>query len=528
MAVDTTMVAMQAPWAAPATALQPCVSSRPRFTASFTSGLRYGGSSGLESGCGGARRLPLGLRHSNLAVRKVSREERKWLVAVRASAGKDGFPVSESRVATLRRLLEQPGIYQAPACYDALSASLVEKAGFDFSFMSGFAVSAARLAGPDAGLISFGEMVDQGRMINAAVKFPVIGDADTGYGNALNVKRTVQGYIQAGFAGLLLEDQVSPKACGHTKGRNVVSREEAVMRIRAAVDARREAGSDIVIVARSDARQAVSIEEALWRVQAFADAGADVLFIDALASVGEMRAFCNVAPGVPKMANMLEGGGKTPILSPLELEDIGFKIVVYPLSLVGVSIRAMQDALLALKSGRLPPPSALPSFEAVKDIVGFPKYYEEEARYSTQSSTRRSSYSRMPADASVAPSNEQSTAVVPDLVIPGGESSNAASSSVADVVESLSPRSMRSTFAGMWSRTLRVKITGKDGTVKLDISVPAGFLEGISNTIPAVAGLDLRQILERAQINLGTKLDSGSILADFNDPAGDRIQVTLE
>lgn len=442
-------------------------------------------------------------------------------VTVTASTGKDGFPVSESRAATLRRLLEQPGIYQAPACYDALSASLVEKAGFEFSFMSGFAVSASRLAAPDAGLISFGEMVDQGRMINAAVKFPVIGDADTGYGNALNVKRTVQGYIQAGFAGLLLEDQVSPKACGHTKGRTVVSREEAVMRIRAAVDARREAGSDIVIVARSDARQAVSTEEALWRVQAFADAGADVLFIDALASQDEMRAFCKVAPGVPKMANMLEGGGKTPILSPLELEDVGFKIVVYPLSLVGVSIRAMQDALVALKSGRLPPPSALPSFEAVKDIVGFPKYYEEEERYSTNPSTRSSSYNRMQGNPSTGPSVRQTTAVVPEVIQDG-------SPSVADVVENLTPRSMRSTFSGMWSRTLRVKVTDKNGASKLDIQIPAGFLEGLSSTIPAVAGLDLRQILERVQTNLGSKLESGSVLADFNDPAGDRIQVILE
>lgn len=488
------------------------------------SGVRYGRSGTLEHDRCGVRKA-----HFESTLQNVSwGQDRKKPLIVRASSEKVSFPVSESRAANLRRLLEQPGIRQAPACYDALSASLVEKAGFDITFMSGFSVSAARLAAPDAGLISYEEMVDQGRMINAAVKFPVIGDADTGYGNALNVKRTVKGYIQAGFAGLLLEDQVSPKACGHTKGRSVVSRDEAVMRIRAAVDARKEAGSDIVIVARSDARQAVSLEEALWRVQAFANAGADAVFIDALASRSEMQAFCKVAPGVHKMANMLEGGGKTPILSPLELEDIGFKIVAYPLSLVGVSIRAMQDALAALKSGRLPPPSLLPSFETVKDIVGFPKYYEEEARYSTGSSTKNSSYSRMPANASVTSSNEQSTAVVPDLVIPDGESSKDPSSRVAEVVESFSPRSMRSTIAGMWSRTLRIKVTGKDGTVKLNVSIPAGFLEGFSSAIPAVAGLDLQLILEKAQINLGSKLEGESVLADFNDPAGDRIQVILE
>jgi 2-methylisocitrate lyase-like PEP mutase family enzyme len=168
--------------------------------------------------------------------------------------------------------------------------------------------------------------------------------------------------------------KVSPKACGHTQGRKVVSREEAIMHIKAAVDARKESGSDIVIVARTDSRQALSLDEAIWRAGAFADAGADVVFIDALASREEMKAFCAVSPGVPKMvrstlwsstfselcpialrelmssgysvpllqANMLEGGGKTPILSPLELADIGYKIIAYPLSLIGVSMRAME------------------------------------------------------------------------------------------------------------------------------------------------------------------------------------------
>jgi 2-methylisocitrate lyase-like PEP mutase family enzyme len=153
------------------------------------------------------------------------------------------------------------------------------------------------------------------------------------------------------------------------------------MHIKAAVDARNESGSDIVIVARSDSRQAISLDEALWRVKAFADAGADVLFIDALASVEEMKAFCAVAPGVPKMANMLEGGGKTPILSPAELEKIGFSLVVYPLSLVGVSMRAMQDALVAIKDGGVPPPGALPSFQEIKDTLGFNRYYKEEKQY---------------------------------------------------------------------------------------------------------------------------------------------------
>ncbi|CAO2042007.1 unnamed protein product [Urochloa humidicola] len=224
-------------------------------------------------------------------------------------------------------------------------------------------------------------MVDQGRLINEAVSIPVIGDGDNGYGNSMNIKRTIKGYINAGFAGIMLEDQVAPKACGHTEGRKVIPRDEAIMHIKAAVDAREESGSDIVIVARTDSRQAISLDEALWRVKAFADAGADVLFIDALGSVEEMKAFCAVAPEVPKMANMLEGGGKTPILSPAELEQIGFSLVVYPLSLVGVSMRAMQDALVAIKDGGVPPPSILPSFQEIKDTLGFNRYYKEEKQY---------------------------------------------------------------------------------------------------------------------------------------------------
>ncbi|KAF4348024.1 hypothetical protein G4B88_012938, partial [Cannabis sativa] len=276
--------------------------------------------------------------------------------------------VAESPAKLLRRILGSPGIHQSPCCFDALSAKLVERAGFDCCFVSGFSVSAARLGMPDAGLISYGEMLEQGRLITQAVSIPVIGDADTGYGNAMNVKRTVKEYIKAGFAGIMLEDQVSPKACGHTRGRKVVSREEAVMRIKAAIDAREESGSDIVIVARTDSRQGVSLEESLWRTRAFADVGADVLFIDALASKDEMRAFCEISPLIHKLANMLEGGGKTPILDPSELEDFGFKLVAYPLSLIGVSMQAMQDALASIKEGHIPHKS-MPSFDKMKEIL---------------------------------------------------------------------------------------------------------------------------------------------------------------
>ncbi|XP_062184330.1 uncharacterized protein LOC133888196 isoform X1 [Phragmites australis] len=295
-----------------------------------------------------------------------------------------GVRAGESPAAALRRILATPGAHQAPCCFDALGARLVERAGFPIGFMGGFCVSAARLGLPDVGLISYGEMVDQGRLITEAVSIPVIGDGDNGYGNSMNIKRTIKGYINAGFAGIMLEDQVAPKACGHTEGRKVISREDAIMHIKAAIDARKESGSDIVIVARTDSRQAISLDEALWRVKAFADAGADVLFIDALASVEEMKAFCAIAPEVPKMANMLEGGGKTPILSPAELEEIGFRLVVYPLSLIGVSMRAMQDALVAIKDSGIPPPGSLPSFQEIKDTLGFNRYYKEEKQYQVE------------------------------------------------------------------------------------------------------------------------------------------------
>ena len=236
-----------------------------------------------------------------------------------------------------------------PGCHDAMSARLIEEAGFEIGFMSGFAVSASRLGMPDTGLISYGEMVEQGRNICTAVSIPMIGDGDTGFGSAQNIKRTVEGYASAGFACIMLEDQVAPKRCGHTEGKSVVGRDEALMRIRAAVDAR-NAGTDILIMARTDARACVSLDEAIARCQAFRDIGADITFLEAPVSEDEMRRYCADVPG-PKMANLIEGG-KTPLLSPAQLQTIGYTIAVYPLTMLNVSIRAMRDALGQLKSGQ--------------------------------------------------------------------------------------------------------------------------------------------------------------------------------
>src|SRR4030095_1947438 len=168
----------------------------------------------------------------------------------------------------LRALLRRPGILVMPGCHDAMSARLVEEAGFEIGFMSGFAVSAAGLGMPDTALIPYAERVDQGQNICRAVSIPMIGDGDTGFGSAQNIKRTVQGYARAGFACIMLEDQVAPKRCGHTEGKSVVARDEALMRIRSAVDAR-DGGADILIMARTDARACVDLDEAIARCRAF-------------------------------------------------------------------------------------------------------------------------------------------------------------------------------------------------------------------------------------------------------------------
>lgn len=278
----------------------------------------------------------------------------------------------------LRGLLAEPRCHMIPSAGDALSAKLVEQAGFPIVFMSGFAVSAMRIGQPDVGLVSYGEMAATARDICSAVSIPVVGDGDTGYGNAINVKRTVDGYARAGCAAVMIEDQLSPKRCGHTKGKLVVDREEAVARIRAAADARSE-GRDILILARTDARHGHGLTEAIDRAAAFKKAGADILFVEAPQSVEEMRTICAELPG-PKMANMVEGGA-TPILPIDELGDIGFSIATYPLTLMSAAMRAMTDALSRMKQGGLPPEDMLLDFAELRRRVGFDDYYEEERRY---------------------------------------------------------------------------------------------------------------------------------------------------
>lgn len=278
----------------------------------------------------------------------------------------------------LRTLLRQDRLHVMPCCFDALSARLIEQGGFGLTFMSGFAASASRIGAPDLGLMSYGEVIDQARNIVDAVGIPVIGDGDTGYGNAMNVRRTVRGFARAGCAAVMIEDQLAPKRCGHTPGKEVVGRDEAFDRIRAAADARAE--DDILILARTDARYEHGLSEAIARAATFHKLGADILFVEAPRSVDEMRAICADLPGT-KMANIVEGG-ETPDLSHEELREIGYAIAAYPLTLMSAAMRAMVAGLAALKDGT-DRSAHLMDFAELRQRIGFDDYYEASARYTS-------------------------------------------------------------------------------------------------------------------------------------------------
>ena len=287
------------------------------------------------------------------------------------------FPNRGNSAARLRELLrsaaETHSIVQAPGCFDGLSARLLEQAGFEAGFLGGFSVAAARLGLPDVGLLSYGEMVDQARSVCAATSLPIIGDADTGYGNPINAERTLLGCAQAGLACVMIEDQVWPKRCGHTAGKEVVDRDEAIQRIRACVRVRQEHGLDILIMARTDACATDGFDEALWRAAAFADAGADLTFLEAPETAEQMSRYCAEVPG-HKTANLVEDG-RTPWLSPTSLAEIGYSLVIYPVSLLLAGITAMSGAADKLAaSGNPGEPRA--TFDETRHLVGWADYEE--------------------------------------------------------------------------------------------------------------------------------------------------------
>ncbi|SET24755.1 isocitrate lyase/PEP mutase family protein [Oceanicella actignis] len=281
----------------------------------------------------------------------------------------------------LRALLAQDTCHLMPCCFDALSGKLIAQEGYALTFMSGFAASASRIGAPDLGLMSYAEVLDQARNIAEAVDIPLIADGDTGYGNAMNVRRTVRGFARAGCAAVMIEDQLAPKRCGHTPGKAVVPRDEAFDRIRAAADARaalRDEGLDILILARTDARHEHGLDEAIARAARFAELGADILFVEAPRSEEEMRRICAELPG-PKMANIVEGG-QTPDLPLATLREIGFSIAAYPLSLMAAAMQAMVTTLRAMREDRRP---GLMDFAELRRRVGFDDYYRISEAYAS-------------------------------------------------------------------------------------------------------------------------------------------------
>jgi carboxyvinyl-carboxyphosphonate phosphorylmutase len=280
----------------------------------------------------------------------------------------------------LREQFEAGEMVLAPGCYDALGARLVEEAGFPAAYMTGFGSAASLLGRPDIGLMTLSEMVDNARRIVQAVEIPVIADADTGYGNAINVIRTVREYESAGVAGIHLEDQVMPKKCGHLEGKEVVPAAEMVAKVSAAVAARRS--PDFLIIARTDARAVEGLEAALARGRLYREAGADALFIEAPQSTEEIEAVARSFADVPLLFNYAEGG-KTPAVSHEFLRELGFRLVIFPLSMLLAATAAMRSVLAQIKADGTPINlvSSLPAFHEFLEVVGLPEIRELEQRF---------------------------------------------------------------------------------------------------------------------------------------------------
>jgi carboxyvinyl-carboxyphosphonate phosphorylmutase len=286
------------------------------------------------------------------------------------------------RVTTrLRELLAGPELVVAPGAYDALSARLIAQAGFPVVYMTGFGTAASVLGQPDVGLLTMSEMVSRAAALAAVVgDLPLIADADTGYGNPINVRRTIREYERAGVAGLHVEDQVWPKKCGHMEGKQVIPKDEMVEKIHAAVDARQD--PDFVIIARTDANAVYGLEDAIQRGLAYREAGADVIFIEAPRTVAELSTIAQAFPGVPLLFNWAESG-KTPALSLDEIRLLGYKLVIFPVSMLFAATHAMLGLLEVFKQGQTSTPFAthMVSFAQFTDYIGLPEIQALERRY---------------------------------------------------------------------------------------------------------------------------------------------------
>jgi carboxyvinyl-carboxyphosphonate phosphorylmutase len=281
----------------------------------------------------------------------------------------------------LRALLQAPEFLVVPGAYDGVSARLIEKKGFRALYMTGYGVAASALGLPDVGYATLTEMRERARAIASSVAIPLIADADTGFGNAMNVRRTVREYEQAGVAGIQIEDQVSPKRCGHMMGRQIIPLEEMVQKIKAAVDARLD--PDFVIVARTDARTSLGLEDALQRSEAYRDAGADVLFVESPETEQEMFEIGQRLKGTPLLSNQVEGG-RTPLRSASELKNMGFGLAIFPSGALYSATKAIGDYLdeLVRSGGSANFMDRVVPFSEFNDLIGLPEHVAVESRYS--------------------------------------------------------------------------------------------------------------------------------------------------
>ncbi|HLH01343.1 MAG TPA: isocitrate lyase/PEP mutase family protein [Bryobacteraceae bacterium] len=280
---------------------------------------------------------------------------------------------------TWKELLKGEAPIQLPAAHDALTARLIERAGFVGYQIGGFALVGARHALPDIDLTRFAEQSAGVRDIIAACSLPVLVDADDGYGDVKNVTHTVQSYEAMGVSAIFLEDQVSPKRCGHMSGKRVIAPETMEERIRAAAAARQS--NDFFLIARTDAREPEGLASALRRAERYVKAGADGIYVEAPKSVKELEEIGKSLSGVPQMTNMFEGDNETPWLTPRELGKLGFSMILYPTTLLFQVVRCLEEALKNLQAGKEAPAKARVDMKQYEEIVGLPYWAEIENRF---------------------------------------------------------------------------------------------------------------------------------------------------
>ena len=280
----------------------------------------------------------------------------------------------------LRQMLKDERFVVAPGVFDMISALVADRAGFDGLYVTGYATTASHLGIPDAGLATYTDMIERIARITGGVHAPVIADADTGYGGLLNVHHTVRGYEQAGVTAIQLEDQEFPKKCGHTPGRRVIQLADMVRKIKVAADAR--SSSDFLIIARTDARTSLGLDEALRRAEAYARAGADVLFVESPETVDEMARIGREVDA-PLLANMVDGGGRTPLMGADRLQELGFAIGIWPALGFLTAAAALRDAYGHLKANGTSAgcPRPVFPFAQFNELIGFPTVWEFDKKW---------------------------------------------------------------------------------------------------------------------------------------------------